>query len=164
MENTALNKNFGFTLIELLITIAVFSVLATAVIMLINPQEQLGKANDAKRKNDLQQVQKTIEIYYQDNQRYPEVSEVVWGTSLDTYGSLPKDPKANKSYAYVVSNNGQSYKLFAALDRGLKDPQAKTVCDLNGQNACAGFASCGQNIACNFGIASPNISLTAPMQ
>jgi len=44
------NLNYGFTLIELLVVIAVIGVLASIVTVVINPQEQIARSKDAKRK------------------------------------------------------------------------------------------------------------------
>lgn len=43
----------GFTLIELLIVIAVIGVMATTLMVLINPQRQLAKARDSERRSHL---------------------------------------------------------------------------------------------------------------
>ena len=101
----------GFTLIELLVVIAIIGVLATATITLINPLTQIQRANDAKRKSDLSEIQKGMEGYYQDNGRYPVssanysitlkdgVTVVSWGGSLTPYMStLPADPTSSKKY------------------------------------------------------------------
>ncbi len=61
----------GFTLIELLVVIAIIGVLASGVLVAINPLEQIKKARDAQRKQDLAQIQKPLEVYYNDNGRDP---------------------------------------------------------------------------------------------
>lgn len=43
----------GFTLIELLIVIAIIGVLATTLMVVINPQRQLAKARDSERRSHL---------------------------------------------------------------------------------------------------------------
>ncbi len=102
-SNRKLNGNFfwrrprtklssGFTLIEILIALALIGVMATGIILAINPLVQLQKAQDAKRKSELSQIQKALETYYQDNGKYPPVTSdykikgldnnaVVWGSS-----------------------------------------------------------------------------------
>jgi type II secretion system protein G len=162
----------GFTLVEMLIVLGILGVVATTVIMGINPLDQLRKSNDADRKNDLAQLQKALELYYQDNGAYPPSSAdfkirngtatVAWGSAWQPYmATLPKDPVAAKSYQYYSppTSNGQTYYIYANLERGAKDPQ---VC--NAGNACtslgaSGFppaTSCGG--ACNYGVSSPNVT------
>ncbi len=161
----------GFTLIELIVVIGILAVLASGLITIFNPFTQFQKANDAKRKSDLSQIQKSLEVYYQDNGRYPDNpsaadyrikglngNPVAWGLSWQPYiNILPKDPNSTKQYVYYVSptSNGQGYYLYASLDRGDKDPQ---VCHADGSK-CDNApidASCGR--ICNYGISSPNVS------
>lgn len=164
----------GFTLVEMIIVLAVLGVLATAVLVTLNPIDQLHKANDAKRKSDLAQVKRALDLYYNDNGNYPPSSvdfkivnagtTLTWGSAWQPYmNNLPKDPTATNSYEYYspASANGQTYYIYANLERGAKDPQ---VC--NAGSACtsiltggAGFPatnSCGGT--CNYAVSSPNVS------
>ena len=174
-------NNVGFTLIELLIVIAVIGVLAVGLIMALDPVTQLQKANDTKRKSDLSQIQKALEIYYNDNGKYPlfvatngqfsdiryviknlDNNPVNWGDPWQPYMSImPKDPSSpSRDYAYL--SNGESYWLYASLERGNKDSQA---CNKNSSNGgpCAGgilpAQKCGPVTgACNYDVSSPNVS------
>lgn len=145
----------GFTLVEMILVIAVFGIMITVALQTLNPMEQIKKSNDAKRKADLSQVQKALEIYYQDNGKYP--ASITWGTPWSPYmPQLPKDPSPSRSYVYIspASSNGQRYYLYANLERGGKDPQA---CNTGG-TACISAStngvpnSCGG--PCNFGLSS----------
>lgn len=141
--------------------------MATGIILAINPLSQIQKAQDAKRKSELSQIQKALETYYQDNGRYPlatnfkliglDGSTADWGSSWQPYMSvLPKDPSSSKNYVYFnPSKDAQSYYIYASLDRGANDPQ---VC--NNGAACSSLpsgASCGTG-TCNYGVSSPNVS------
>lgn len=159
----------GFTLIELITAIGVLAVLASAVLAVVNPLDQFNKSLDSRRKGDLAQVQRALEVYYQDNHRYPAVYQskistdgtsggvINWGADWRPYMDvLPADPKGTRSYGYWTDSTGQSYALYASLDRGGKDPQAcngGAVCS----NASANNVSCGGAI-CNYGVSSPNIA------
>ena len=162
-------KNRGFTLIEVLIAVSVIAILATGAIVIINPLTQIQKANDARRKTDLAQIQKALEFYYQGNRAYPSNPSakdyrikgldgvaVDWGNSwLPFMGNLPKDPNPSKKYVYY--GNKQTYYLYASLDRGDEDPQA---CNANGADCQSVPAAnlCGNGNVCNYGVSSPNVS------
>lgn len=53
----------GFTLIELLIVIAILAVLATAVVLVLNPAELLAQARDAQRFSDLGAVESSLSLF-----------------------------------------------------------------------------------------------------
>ncbi len=164
----------GFTLIELIVAIGVLAIFGAFVITALNPFEQFRKTLDSERKNDLAQIQRAFEAYYQDFGRYPDdsisggkVYKIVvsvsgsptaleWGSAWTPYiDVLPKDPTSSRNYIYITSSNGQSYWLYASLDRGGKDPQA---CKSDG-SACdnAGGVTCGSGV-CSYGVSSPNVS------
>lgn len=166
MEKNIIKMHFGFTLIELVIVIGIISVLSAVIMVVIDPTAQFQKANDTRRKSDLSQLRKVLEQYYQDVGRYPRYdlatyqlkrldgSTAAWGSSWPPYMSiLPKD-SGGRNYVYYGGTDGQSYWLYASLERGAKDPQ---VC--NGGSVCPNVpvgVSCGG--VCNYGVSSPNVS------
>ncbi len=168
-----MKRNSGFTLIEMIVVIALLGIISTAILATIDPFGQLQKSNDTRRKADLESIQHALELYYQDNDKYPDSSAdfqilngattVAWGSSWQPYmATLPKDPSLSSSYVYYSPStaNGQTYYLYANLQRGSKDPQA-----CNKGNACASIGSasgfpaanaCGGT--CNYGVSSTNVS------
>lgn len=163
----------GFTLIELLVVIAILGLLAVGLLATINPFQQFKKADDARRISDIEQIQRALELYYQDNNAYPASSSnfqidvnnqpVSWGTTWLPYiSTLPKDPTSSNTYVYFSpAGNGQTYYLYANLETGALNPQA-----CNNGKACSQFSSgipgfpsdtaCGG--ICNYGVSSPNVS------
>lgn len=176
-RNYSSKNTAGFTLVELLITIVIIGILVSGLILIIDPATQLQKNRDAQRKSDLAQIQKAFETFHQDNGKYPNAEAesnkikgldgnvVDWGATWLPYMSiLPKDPSSpSKNYVYYShpDSNGQTYYIYASLDRGGNDPHACTgsnnACsgppigsNINMQNACGGV--------CNYGVSSPNVS------
>lgn len=150
--------------------------MAVGIITALNPLAQFQKAQDAKRKGDLSQIQKAVETYYQDNGRYPASSAVAliyrikrldgttadWGQEFQPYMSiLPKDPLSTKNYVYYSSLAGQTYYLYASLDRGTNDPQACMggFCQSLSSNGIS-YSACGElnGDICDYGVSSPNAS------
>lgn len=151
----------GFTLIEMLIAIGLLGALLTGIIVIINPQTQINKTQDAKRKSDLAQLQRALDLYYNDIGRYPPVTSgyvinnMAWGSAWSTYmNALPKDPDPGKTYVYYASGDGQSYWLYANLAYA-SDPQAcplgRDCPHVPGANLCGGKP-------CNYGISSSNVT------
>jgi len=155
-------------LIEIIVVITIVGILATSLIVLVNPVTQFQKAQDVQRKSDLRQVQRALEAYYADHGSYPgydpstyrivDVSPLDWGVS--TWGAyldlMPKDPSSTKKYIYYAQDS-QTYMLYASLDR----PGDPAMCKSG--NACDNVPSnvyCGSTSAkiCNYGVSSPNAS------
>jgi type II secretion system protein G len=168
--------SYGFTLMELMVVMAILG-----VIIAISTNSFLGaklKSRDAKRKNDLVQVSRALELYYNDHGRYPadgsgghvygcgasSSSSCEWGEESfeDQYNNvylekMPSDPLANSGYDYVyrASGDGLMYQLFARLEND-NDPSLDID---NDGDADEYSVNCG-NGNCNFAITSPNTNGT----
>lgn len=68
---TSSKSGAGFTLIELLVIIAVIGVLATVLLVLINPAGQMAKAQDSIRKSDIKQIANALNDYVAQTGKYP---------------------------------------------------------------------------------------------
>lgn len=136
-------KRTGFTLIELLIVIAVIGILASGVVVLIDPPSIFARARDTQRKNDLKQIQTALQLYYQDNGRYPvsnppgfccgswvySTGSQPWipGLTTNYIKKVPVDP-INAGYGpwdggnlYAYSSDGTHYNLVSHLEN-TQDP------------------------------------------
>lgn len=114
----------AFTLIELLVVIMILGVLAALITG--NFFTSLKKGRDARRKADLEQTQRALEMYYEDKKAYPLTAALVFGTPLSDSVSgkvymqkVPNDPISGKNYQYL-SADGTSYRLFACLENNLQ--------------------------------------------
>ncbi len=69
LNNTYISKNKGFTLIELLVVVAIVSLLSTIIFASLDSAR--GKARDAKRFQDIQQINTAIALYQSDHNGLP---------------------------------------------------------------------------------------------
>ncbi|OGH34018.1 MAG: hypothetical protein A3A47_04835 [Candidatus Levybacteria bacterium RIFCSPLOWO2_01_FULL_37_20] len=91
----------GFTLIELLVVIAVLAVLATGVLVLIDPVDKIAQANDSKVENDVGAIGRAAAAYSVTHQGFYPVAL----SDLVTAGELrivPVPPTASYGTAYTV--------------------------------------------------------------
>lgn len=135
----------GFTLIELLVVVVILGVLATVGLNSFRLSQLKGR--DAKRKSDLEQVQRALEMYYNDYGSYPEVISFGDPFEIAAKGTvymkvLPKDPTGNPEYCY--ESPGTSYQLYAKLENS----QDQKI---------SGPFSCGGVVTYNYGASSSNV-------
>ena len=174
-------RSGGFTLVELMVVIVIMGILVSIGTFAFQSSQK--KSRDSRRKSDLNQVTKALEMYNTDVGIYPagvaastadagkiigcgDTTKVVcnWGSSFSnttkaTYMvKLPKDPKENRTYYYERIGNG--YRLYARLEN-LEDPDVAhtdTTTPLMYDKNCA---ASGAKVCCNYVITSPNVVLPA---
>jgi type II secretion system protein G len=151
----------AFTLIELLVVIIILGILASLITG--NFFTSLKKGRDAKRKSDLEQIQRSLEMYYEDKRTYPLTAELTFGDTMTDPVSgkvymqkVPNDPVSGKNYQYL-SADGTDYKLFACLENNL---QRLTYLSTGYTIPCDKCRNANDtaDVDCIWGISSSNIS------
>ena len=111
----------GFTLIEILIVVAIIGLLSS--IILVGLGSFNARARDTSRITELRQTENGMALYYNKNQRYPDVVGDSWTSLTDALvgggigvTKVPNDPTSGQTYSYGVSSDGQSYVLAATLE------------------------------------------------
>ncbi|MEO8065947.1 MAG: prepilin-type N-terminal cleavage/methylation domain-containing protein [Candidatus Doudnabacteria bacterium] len=127
MRNVFNKKNQGFTLIELLVVIAIIGILAAVVLVSLNSAR--AKSRDARRVADVRQIMTALEIFYNDNSRYPTATSGVptvgdgsptWSTYIALMPSAPLPFETactalNNTYTYAQTGSGTGYTLGFCL-------------------------------------------------
>ena len=159
-----MQKN-GFTLIELLIAIVILGVLSALIAG--NFFSSLKKGRDARRKADLEQVQRALEMYYEDKRSYPTRSPAdpgfpFGGRFCETANclsnekiymqKLPVDPV--NTYSYKYQSDGSYYRLFSCIENNLDEGPGVSQTGFSGAPS-----NCGQGCSrCKYTISSPNVT------
>ena len=115
----------GFTLIELLVVIAIIGLLASIVIASLSTVQ--AKARDARRVEDVNQLQKALTIYMSNIGTYPISTATTTLTSTSTVGAalianeampaMPKDPTDPVyTYQYISNSIGSTYSINFCLE------------------------------------------------
>lgn len=140
---------WGFTLIELLIVISIIGILSTLFLANYNPSRQ--RARDVARKSDLDEVKKSLRLYYNDYNVYPQSSSekiracgnpptttFEWGAKFSCgemvyMNLLPQNNDSNKPYLYLLPDGetyGRGFCLWAVLETTSDTAiaRSKTLC------------------------------------
>ena len=154
----------GLTMMEIVIVISIIVLLLGAGLALLNPQTQIHKAWDGKRKSDLSILSKAIEDRYNDKGCYPKPSEICYDAGIGTLchicGSkssspsfkpyldpLPCDPESSaRDYLYEVDNTScpTQYHVYTKLSNSADFSIAQLGCQ----------TGCGpSSINCNYNYA-----------
>lgn len=117
----------GISLVELLVVVALLMLILIALFRVFGTD--IGKARDAQRKKDLQQIKRAYEDYYNDHDAYPPSNalEDCNGDSLAPYlKKIPCDPITGDPYLYLPLDNGLGYRVLSQLSN-LNDPIIKEL-------------------------------------
>lgn len=113
----------GFTLLELLVVLAIIGILAAIGIASFGGVQ--AKARDARRKSDLENIARAMEMYYNDNGNYPTgvggaIQGVAWGARWAAgtalyMEKLPKDTRSDYYYE-AIGVDRKAYRLYARFE------------------------------------------------
>ena len=121
MTANKLNKiQKGFTLIELLVVIGILAVLLAITLIAINPANQFAKANNTKRRSDVNAILNAVNQYMADNKGVLPTGITTTARTISDTGAdlctvlvpryiaaLPVDPQTNNGQE--VTNCGAAY-------------------------------------------------------
>ena len=153
----------GFTLLEILIVIGMVIVLAVILLLLFNPKQQIEKAWDAKRKQDLVTIRNLFENHYNDKMYYPQSSDVCY-TGVENkdgncYCKICASQKDNADFlsANICDPQSPSKDYLYQFDCNQAEPQWYRVCAIL-SNAYDIEASASAGTIYNYGVSSNNVA------
>ncbi|PKM91225.1 hypothetical protein CVU82_04220 [Candidatus Falkowbacteria bacterium HGW-Falkowbacteria-1] len=160
-KSTALK---AFTLIELLVVIAIIGVLATLAVVALQQARQ--RARDSKRVADMKQVSTALEIFFNENNRYPTIEEwnsgsiISFSTGENFMNIIPTAPtpadggcsSASNTYFYMPQNSGASYtvdfcigKQISGMSEGTKQMTPGGIITISEPGGESSSWFCGDN-------------------
>lgn len=153
----------SFTLIELLVVIVILGILAS--LLAGNFFTSLKKGRDARRKADLEQIRRALEIYYEDKHAYPTQapgSGFVFNQEFSDQSTgkvymkkVSTDPTGLFGYKYESNSDGSYYKLYTCLENNQQVlPYLSNPANFSCTNYCKDQNN--NNVACIWGVSSPN--------
>lgn len=105
-----LNSKRGFTLIELLVVIAIIGILSGIVVTSLGSQR--ARARDSRKVSELGSVALALQIFYDQNGRYPTVAATDTGSTDGIPAELlPKTPVNTDGTSYII------YKPYVSAAR-----------------------------------------------
>ncbi|KKU91403.1 MAG: hypothetical protein UY23_C0001G0008 [Candidatus Jorgensenbacteria bacterium GW2011_GWA1_48_11] len=121
----------GFTLIELLIVIAILAVLATAVILVLNPAELIKQSRDANRISDLAALNSALALYLADvtSPSLGVCSATVARCTANNSGASPFTTRATCSVATSTAVSGTGWVDVDLTDISNGSPLAREPID-----------------------------------
>ncbi len=66
-----MRKDSGFTLVEILVTVTILAILATVILVTLNPMEISRKVKDVNKKTDVNALLFAIDTYFLNTMKYP---------------------------------------------------------------------------------------------
>ena len=134
MKTDIFNRNFknGFTIIELLVVVAIATLILSFVF--VSVREAKARSRDARREQDIKQLQNSLGIYHINRRQFPVCSlgainsssdclslaifadNVANVLSLDPLGGGTGECLAAGVFVYCYESNGNDYTLHYNLE------------------------------------------------
>ena len=119
------NKQKAFTLVELLVVIAIIAILAILMWVMLDPVEQLKKAQDNAKLSNAKELAKGIERYFVSMYRYP------WNDRNDAFTAAVRNPEAMYYYDPQVPDSDMNWIWNLVDAEEVKEGAARKIYNNN---------------------------------
>lgn len=150
----------------MLVVMAIISVLATIIAGTF--MQAIQRSRDGSRKNDIAQLQRSLEAYYNDHQAYPTseagmIQGNFWGSPFqDVNGTvymnqLPSDKKQPEiEFLYITNTEKTKYHIMTHIEND-QDSDITTDQNVIGRD-------CGTVNTCNYAVSSSNSTISEVLE
>lgn len=107
----SINNPQGFTLVELLVVISIIAILSVIGVTVFGSVQK--NARDARRRADIDAIQKALESNYTSGATNPY--KALTGAMFNA-GATPKDPQSGTDYTLTGTLPGTTYVVCATLE------------------------------------------------
>lgn len=147
-------NNYAVSLIEVVLVMAILLLLLAGVYFAV--RTQVGKGQDAKRKDDLERIKVAFEDYYNDNGCYPtpDMIDDCDSNELSPYlNRIPCDPVSGDPYKMITDQYGSDacptwYKVYTKME----NTDDVNIVKLGCQEGCQIDGD-----TYHYGVSSPNV-------
>lgn len=152
------------TLIEVLLVMAILALLVAVVVGGLNPIALIGKANDSRRKSDLNKIRTAFEEYFNDKGDYP-TSEQLRSWNIKDNCNKPIDEIKKYLRSWPCDPHGQTYLMIVDNDKdwfkvvtNLENKQDKDIPDgWYGDDTYVRYTALFDRQIVNYGVSSSNV-------
>lgn len=122
IPNNGKENSLVFVILGLALILPILGILATVILIAINPAGNMVKAQDVKRQADERQIQSALQLYYLDNNAYPTTLNQLVPSYLPR---VPTDPISSREYRYTLDTKTNSYQFCVTFG---SETQKKETC------------------------------------
>lgn len=111
-EGTSWLKIVGIIIAVIVGIFIILAVLSSVVLSSLMGAREASR--DARRQTDLNQLQTSVELYENENDKYPESLSALENSNAMT--RVPDDPQTDEQYKYTVTDDEARYCLGACME------------------------------------------------
>ena len=146
LKNNKIRK--AFTLVEMLIVVIIIGILMAALLPKLKGAQE--RARDTSRKANLSQISTALEMYFNDEGKYPDgkcASEDLWLLKWKYIDAIPLDPQKWRKTYWTKDGwcTGWSYAYSPLKKHGAENGWSALIANIEAEWAVANWVLSGSN-------------------